>query len=83
MSDDVIIKVENISLAFGGVQALYNVSTQSISGQIMAVIGPNGAGKTTLFNLISAALTPKSGAIRFKSRNITGQEYTVDGGWDV
>jgi branched-chain amino acid transport system ATP-binding protein len=41
-------------------------------GEALGLIGPNGAGKTTLFNLISAALTPKSGTIRFKGENITG-----------
>ena len=50
MSDDAIIKVENVSLAFGGVQALYNIDTKLFSGEIFAIIGPNGAGKTCLLN---------------------------------
>ncbi|MEK6200941.1 MAG: ABC transporter ATP-binding protein, partial [Desulfobulbaceae bacterium] len=44
------------------------------SGQIKAVIGPNGAGKTTLFNLISGALAPSSGAVRFHDREIQGRQ---------
>lgn len=70
MSDDVIIKVENLSLAFGGVQALYNVGTQSLSGEILAVIGPNGAGKTCLLNCISRFYTPQEGRIIYKGEDI-------------
>ena len=72
MSDDVIIKVENLSLAFGGVQALYNVSTQSLSGEVLAVIGPNGAGKTCLLNCISRFYTPQEGQILYKGKDIVG-----------
>jgi branched-chain amino acid transport system ATP-binding protein len=72
LSDDVIIKVENLSLAFGGVQALYNVSTQSLNGEILAVIGPNGAGKTCLLNCISRFYTPQEGRIVYKGQDIVG-----------
>ena len=72
MSDDVIIKVENISLAFGGVQALYNVGTQSLDGEILAIIGPNGAGKTCLLNCISRFYTPQEGLILYKDQDILG-----------
>jgi branched-chain amino acid transport system ATP-binding protein len=70
LSDDVIIKVENLSLSFGGVQALYNVSTQSLNGEILAVIGPNGAGKTCLLNCISRFYTPQEGRIIYKEKDI-------------
>jgi branched-chain amino acid transport system ATP-binding protein len=70
LSDDAIIKVENLSLAFGGVQALYNVSTQSLGGEILAVIGPNGAGKTCLLNCISRFYTPQEGRITYKEEGI-------------
>jgi branched-chain amino acid transport system ATP-binding protein len=70
LSDDFIIKVDNLSLAFGGVQALYNVSTQSLSGEILAVIGPNGAGKTCLLNCISRFYTPQEGRIIYKGEDI-------------
>jgi branched-chain amino acid transport system ATP-binding protein len=70
LSDDVIIKVENLSLAFGGLQALYNVSTQSLNGEILAVIGPNGAGKTCLLNCISRFYTPQEGRIFYKGQDI-------------
>lgn len=72
MSDDVIIKVENLSLAFGGVQALYDVSTQSLNGEILAVIGPNGAGKTCLLNCISRFYTPQEGRILYQGNDIVG-----------
>ena len=72
MSDDAIIKIENLSLAFGGVQALYNIHTQFLSGEISAVIGPNGAGKTCLLNCISRFYTPQEGQILYKGRDILG-----------
>ena len=72
MNDDVIIKVENLSLAFGGVQALYNISTQFLNGEIFAVIGPNGAGKTCLLNCISRFYTPQEGQILYKDQDLLG-----------
>jgi branched-chain amino acid transport system ATP-binding protein len=71
LSGETIIAVENVSLAFGGVQALYNVSTQLLPGEIFAIIGPNGAGKTCLLNCISRFYTPQEGEIRFKGKSIT------------
>jgi branched-chain amino acid transport system ATP-binding protein len=57
---------------FGGLAAVFDVNFHVDEGEVFGLIGPNGAGKTTLFNLISAALTPKSGVIKFKDQNITG-----------
>lgn len=71
MSGETIIDVENVSLAFGGVQALYNVSTHLLPGEIFAIIGPNGAGKTCLLNCISRFYTPQEGELRFKGKTIT------------
>ena len=71
MSSESIIEVENLSLAFGGVQALYNVSTRLLPREIFAIIGPNGAGKTCLLNCISRFYTPQEGEIRFKGKDIT------------
>ena len=48
-----LFKVENISIAFGGVKALNNVSFEVNEGEVFTIIGPNGAGKSTLFNVIS------------------------------
>jgi branched-chain amino acid transport system ATP-binding protein len=67
-----ILEGEGVSKYFGGLAAVSNVDFTVEQGEILGLIGPNGAGKTTLFNLISAALVPKSGTIRFKGINITG-----------
>ena len=72
MSDDAIIKVENVSLAFGGVQALYNIDTRLFGGEIFAIIGPNGAGKTCLLNCISRFYTPQEGQILYKGKDLLG-----------
>jgi len=71
LNNDAIIKVEDLSLAFGGVQALYSVSTQLLHGEIFAIIGPNGAGKTCLLNCISRFYTPQEGQILYKGEDIT------------
>jgi branched-chain amino acid transport system ATP-binding protein len=67
-----ILEGKGVSKSFGGLAAVSNVDFTVEQGEILGLIGPNGAGKTTLFNLISAALVPKSGTIRFKGKNITG-----------
>ena len=72
MSDEAIIKVENVSLAFGGVQALYNIDTRLFSGEIFAIIGHNGAGKTCLLNCISRFYTPQEGQILYKGKDLLG-----------
>jgi branched-chain amino acid transport system ATP-binding protein len=71
VSREDIIRVENLSLAFGGVQALYDVSTALRQGEIFAIIGPNGAGKTCLLNCISRFYTPQEGQIFYQGRDIT------------
>jgi branched-chain amino acid transport system ATP-binding protein len=67
-----ILEGEGVTKYFGGLAALLNVDFNVEQGEVLGLIGPNGAGKTTLFNLISAALTPQSGTIRFKGEDITG-----------
>jgi len=67
-----ILEGKGVTKYFGGLAALSNVDFHVEQGEVLGLIGPNGAGKTTLFNLISAALTPKSGVIKFKGENITG-----------
>jgi branched-chain amino acid transport system ATP-binding protein len=67
-----ILEGKGVTKYFGGLAAVSNVDFSVEQGEAFGLIGPNGAGKTTLFNLISAALTPKSGTIRFKGENITG-----------
>ena len=68
---EVLLKLERISLAFGGVKALDDVSFDVRDREIRAIIGPNGAGKTTLFNVISGVLSPNHGTTTFEGTNIT------------
>ena len=67
-----MLRVERLSKAFGGVQAIRELSFALEPGRIQSIIGPNGAGKTTLFNLISGVLAPDSGRIWLADRDITG-----------
>lgn len=66
-----LLEVENLTVRFGGLLALRNVSFSLQEGEILGIIGPNGAGKTTLFNAISGAITPDSGRIIFLGKDIT------------
>ncbi len=67
-----MLKVENVSKKFGGLQAIRDVSASVNEGEVVGLIGPNGAGKTTLFNLISGFIPPDQGRVEFQNRNITG-----------
>jgi branched-chain amino acid transport system ATP-binding protein len=66
--------VEQLSINFGGLIAVNNVSFNTEPGTIFSIIGPNGAGKTTIFNCISGIYTPTSGKILFKGDNIAGSK---------
>ena len=68
-----LLEVEDLSIHFGGVKAVQNVSFSIDSGIIYSVIGPNGAGKTTLFNLITGVYQPTSGEIRLDKEMIQGK----------
>jgi branched-chain amino acid transport system ATP-binding protein len=65
------LKIENLSISFGGLKALSDVSFSVEKGEIYSMIGPNGAGKTTVFNCISGLYKPTGGKIFFKDRDIT------------
>ena len=67
-----LLKIDGVSKAFGGIQALYEVSFAVPRGNIHAVIGPNGAGKTTLFNIITGIYAPESGTIVYSGRAVQG-----------
>jgi len=63
---DVLLAVDNVSLAFGGVRALRDVSFDVRRGEIRAIIGPNGAGKTSMLNVVNGFYQPQQGRITFK-----------------
>ncbi|WP_163591257.1 ATP-binding cassette domain-containing protein, partial [Klebsiella pneumoniae] len=66
--NDIMLSVDNVSLAFGGVKALTDVSFNIKRGEIRAIIGPNGAGKTSMLNVINGFYHPNRGAITFKGK---------------
>ncbi len=68
-----LLRFQNLSRSFGGINAVDDLSFAIDSGPIHSIIGPNGAGKTTLFNLISGLYKPTGGSIFFEDRDITGQ----------
>ncbi|MDE2921548.1 MAG: ABC transporter ATP-binding protein [Acidobacteriota bacterium] len=65
------LAVEDLSISFGGIRAVDDVSFAVEEGEVFAIIGPNGAGKTTLFNLVSGIYSPDGGSVRFAGRDIT------------
>jgi branched-chain amino acid transport system ATP-binding protein len=69
-----LLEGEDVTKYFGGLAAVSDVDFYVDEGEVVGLIGPNGAGKTTLFNLISAALVPKPGVIKFKGKDITGMK---------
>ncbi|HZR71229.1 MAG TPA: ABC transporter ATP-binding protein [Burkholderiales bacterium] len=64
----IVLGVEGISLAFGGVKALQDVSFDVREGEIRAIIGPNGAGKSSMLNVINGVYRPQAGTITYKGR---------------
>lgn len=69
-------KVENLSISFGGLKAVNNISFEVEKNTIFSIIGPNGSGKTTIFNLISGVYKPDSGRVLLDGENLVG--YTPD-----
>ena len=67
-----LLEAKSLSISFGGIRAVEDVSLAAEAGRILAVIGPNGAGKTTLFNLISGVYAPHAGTVCLDGANVTG-----------
>src|SRR5258707_14879276 len=65
-SGEVVLAIDNISLAFGGVRALSEVSFDVRAHEIRAIIGPNGAGKSSMLNVINGVYHPQQGTVTFK-----------------
>lgn len=71
MAGQALLEIRGVSVSFGGVDALKNVSFSVASGSVTALIGPNGAGKTTMFNVISGFHRPKAGQVLLEGEDIT------------
>ncbi len=69
---EVLLKVDNTHMYFGGVKALQGVSLEVRRGEIFSIIGPNGAGKTVLLNCINGLYRPQQGRITFAGHDLTG-----------
>ncbi len=69
---EVLLKADNVHMAFGGVNALLGVGLEVRRGEIFSVIGPNGAGKTVLLNCINGLYRPQEGSIVFAGRDLAG-----------
>ncbi|MDD7911824.1 ABC transporter ATP-binding protein [Pseudovibrio exalbescens] len=65
---EVLLDLENVSLSFGGVKAITNISFNIMKGEIRAIIGPNGAGKTSMLNVINGFYQPQEGKITFNGK---------------
>ena len=69
-----LLKLENLTMKFGGVTALNEVNLEIKEGEILALIGPNGAGKTTVFNVITGVYQATSGSVNFDGQKIGGKK---------
>lgn len=67
-----LLELRNISLSFGGVQALQEACASVFPGEVVALIGPNGAGKTTLLNVASGLIRPSGGEVLLRGKSVTG-----------
>jgi branched-chain amino acid transport system ATP-binding protein len=71
---EVVLKLENIELGFGGVKAINNVSFEVRKGEIRAIIGPNGAGKSSMLNCINGFYKPQKGTITFHGKSMSAMD---------
>jgi len=71
MNEEIILSVQNLTMHFGGLVAVGDMSFDLQKGDLLSIIGPNGAGKTTLFNLLTGQLQPSSGEVVFRGEDIS------------
>ena len=72
ISEQIVLKVSDLSRAFGGLKAVSNVSFEVRQGEVLGIIGPNGAGKTTLFNLLNGFIRADQGSVQFGASELIG-----------
>ena len=78
MASNALLEVDQLKVAYGGIQAVKGVSFKVHAGESVSLIGSNGAGKTTTMKAITGLLKPKSGDVRYGGQSIIGQ-----GAWDL
>ena len=78
-----VLELDQLSLSFGGLQALSRLDLRVRDREVVSVIGPNGAGKTTVFNVITGVYEPSSGDVRFVGETIAGQSPHIIAGLGV
>lgn len=71
LSQKELLKIDSLTLSFGGVTALYEIDLKVFEGELLALIGPNGAGKTCFLNCICGFYKPDAGSITYRGKNIT------------
>lgn len=69
-----LLKVDNVSMVFGGLRAVSNLSMHIDEGELIGLIGPNGAGKTTAFNMLTGVYTPTEGKVYFNGQQSSGKK---------
>ena len=74
MKEDILLKLENVSVSFEGFLALNNLNLSLQKGELRAVIGPNGAGKTTFLDVITGKVKPSKGDVLFKGTSLVGEK---------
>ena len=77
MNDNALLKIDHITVSYGAIKALKDISLSVNEGEIVTLIGANGAGKSTTLRTISGLLKPKEGKIYFKGRDISGEKPHV------
>jgi len=78
-----MLEVENLNVAWGDIQVLFDVTISVAEGEMVAVVGPNGAGKTTLFNAISGIVPARSGSIRWCSHELNDEAAASRAHWGL
>lgn len=74
---EVVLKIENLGISFGGLKAVQNLNLEIREGQFYGLVGPNGAGKTTVFNMITGVYKPTTGTFYLNGENLTGKSQEI------